>query len=1152
VIVFSREDIRRLVPTAAYKRGSSYWLEGQVKNLRSVAQPNGALLIHGEVQGSAPQPYVARVLISPGRGGQVTFEASCTCPVGYHCKHVAAVLLEALAGGYEQTPSPPTPATTPLVFTTLKNADWQNRGSPSSNSPSSAPKPNVESPLESWLRQLQDATALPNPDDYPPTLKQRLLYLLQLREPGQQARLQVELVSARLLKEGGYSMTHSFKGDGAGYIRPVDRSLLKWLGLLQNYRSGYSAPYDLQGTEAVTLLQQMLATGRCHWQHKGNPPLQLGPQRRATPQWQVAQDGTQRLLYQVEGGAEVVLPLVPPWYLDLSAALCGPLDTGLPAGLASTLLTAPSLAPAQASQVREFLGKHAPHLPQPQNLQKVRQEKRKPLYQIRLFNSALEPLFVHRWRYHHDTQIFPLLRLTFLYGEVAVVAGQEPGGTLNYYDPHTDTLVQVQRNKAAEQKALKRLQELGFVAFQAHPLFAHFQVPAVHHTDLLIGQDNPFAREAEQALLNFSLSAVPQLRSEGWSVEMDANYLYQTLEPHLIEDWYVEIDDSSGIDWFGLELGIQIEQERVNLLPLLVKLLHNLSNAGELTQLQTLPDDSLLTPRLEDGRILPLPVGRVRNILGVLVELLDFNALDDNGRLQLLHLRAAQLLELEGAMGAAQLRWLGGERLRELGLRLRDFNGIKSVPVPEGFQTTLRPYQQEGLNWLQFLREYRLGGILADDMGLGKTVQTLAHILIEKRSGRLNKPCLVVAPTSLMVNWRQESKRFAPELRVLTLHGPARKALFEQMANHDLVLTTYPLLARDREALLAHHYHLLVLDEAQNIKNPKAKVTQIVHQIQVDHRLCLTGTPMENHLGELWSLFHFLIPGLLGDAAHFRQLFRMPIEKDGDSARRSSLTRRIAPFLLRRTKEQVVTELPEKNEIVRSVELEGGQRDLYETIRLAMHSRVRKEIAEKGMARSQIVILDALLKLRQVCCDPRLLKLDSAQKVKQSAKLSLLMDLVPEMIEEGRRILLFSQFTSMLSLIELELKREHIDYVKLTGQTRNRGEVVNRFQAGEVPLFLISLKAGGTGLNLTAADTVIHYDPWWNPAVENQATDRAHRIGQEKRVFVYKLLTAGTVEEKIQELQMRKQQLADALFDEGQGSTQLLLSDLESLFEPLS
>ena len=410
----------------------------------------------------------------------------------------------------------------------------------------------------------------------------------------------------------------------------------------------------------------------------------------------------------------------------------------------------------------------------------------------------------------------------------------------------------------------------------------------------------------------------------------------------------------------------------------------------------------------------------------------------------------------------------------------------------------------------------------------------------------------MVLPTSLIFNWRNEAARFAPGLSILSLHGAERKARFSEISQHDVVLTTYPLLWRDAADLTRHQYHLLILDEAQTVKNARSQGAEVVRRIDARHRLCLTGTPLENHLGELWSQFDFLLPGFLGTNANFTRYWRVPIEKQGDEVRRELLARRVRPFVLRRRKEEVARELPEKTIIVRKVELNGAQRDLYEAVRVAMDAMVREEVVNKGFGRSQIVILDALLKLRQVCCDPRLVRTPLAQRVKERAKLDLLMTMLPEQVEEGRRILLFSQFTHMLALIEAELKRVGIDYVTLTGSTTDRETPVRRFQNCEVPVFLISLKAGGVGLNLTAADTVIHFDPWWNPAVENQATDRAHRIGQDKRVFVYKLIVAGSIEEKILALQERKAELADGILSDDRG-VQLKFGeeDIAALFAPL-
>jgi SNF2 family DNA or RNA helicase len=443
--------------------------------------------------------------------------------------------------------------------------------------------------------------------------------------------------------------------------------------------------------------------------------------------------------------------------------------------------------------------------------------------------------------------------------------------------------------------------------------------------------------------------------------------------------------------------------------------------------------------------------------------------------------------------------------------------------------------------------------VLADDMGLGKTIQTLAHILLEKEAGRLTHPALIIAPVSLLGNWQREAAKFTPSLRVLLLHGSGRHEAAQDMGQADIVLSPYSLLPRDKERWMGQKWSIVVLDEAQNIKNAHTDAAQVAYELQAGQRICLSGTPMENHLGELWSLFHFLMPGFLGSAKRFKELYRTPIEKYGDTELLAALSRRVTPFILRRTKKEVLKDLPDKIETLSMVSLEGKQADLYETIRLATEKAVRDALADKGLARSQIQVLDALLKLRQVCCDPRLVPTAAAKKVKQSAKLELLMELLPEMLAEGRKVLLFSQFTSMLELIEEELAQRKIQWVKLTGQSRKRDEIIDQFTSGQVPLFLISLKAGGVGLNLPQADTVIHYDPWWNPAVENQATDRAHRIGQTSQVFVYKLVASGTIEERMLALQERKAALAHGMLSGAQMRKQALFTedDVAQLLKPL-
>jgi len=432
-------------------------------------------------------------------------------------------------------------------------------------------------------------------------------------------------------------------------------------------------------------------------------------------------------------------------------------------------------------------------------------------------------------------------------------------------------------------------------------------------------------------------------------------------------------------------------------------------------------------------------------------------------------------------------------------------------------------------------------------------VQTLALLMARRARGQAG-PALLIMPTSLLHSWQTQAAQFAPDLRLTVLHGTGRDALRAAALQSDLVLTTYPLLARDRDWLAAQDWPLVILDEAQTLKNPASQMAKALRDIPAAGRLALTGTPLENSLQDLWTLIDWVNPGLLGDRKGFTKLFRTPIERHGDTAAQARLNRRLRPFLLRRTKQEVAAELPPKTEILERVDLPKAQQALYETVRSAMDERVREAIATRGLAASRITVLDALLKLRQVCCDPALAKTKAARSVQDSAKRARLRDLLAELVAEGRRVLVFSQFVEMLRLIEADLTEAGIAYLTLTGQTTNRAEVLEDFAQGSAPVFLLSLKAGGVGLTLTEADTVILYDPWWNPAVERQAMDRTHRIGQTKPVFVHRLVAAGTVEEKILDMQARKQALADALFDGADQTSDPLLTEatLQDLFAPLA
>ncbi len=618
-------------------------------------------------------------------------------------------------------------------------------------------------------------------------------------------------------------------------------------------------------------------------------------------------------------------------------------------------------------------------------------------------------------------------------------------------------------------------------------------------------------------------------------------------------DWYGEMGADGaedGIDWFGFECGIRLGRDKVNLLPCLIEYLRSQPSTFRLSDLRHLDPKTRIPIRIEQsGRYVAVPVSRLRAVLGILAELFDDDPLDDEGRLKLHGLRAAQIVSDSRREGENRLVDQAPDYLLQTTEAIEALKPKVEASVPEGFQASLRPYQEEGFRWLQFLREQGLGGILADDMGLGKTVQTLCHLFHEKKEGRADLPILIVAPKSVVPNWEKEIKKFAPSLTVLALQGPGRKRFYPVLRFSDVVVTSYPVLLRDADELRAQEFHYIVLDEAHTIKNAGSGVTQVAWRLRARHRLCLSGTPIENHLGELWSLFHFLMPGFLGSEDSFRRCYRVPIEKNRDEDRRQRLAKRVGPLMLRRTKDLVAKDLPPKTEIVRTIELTPKQIELYEGVRASLSRDLKEEINRRGIEASKILILDALLKLRQICCHPHLLSLASAQKVKNSAKLDLLMELLPDMVEEGRRILIFSQFAQMLALIEKALDKRKIRYQTLTGASKDRGGLCDTFQAGKVPVFLISLRAGGTGLNLTAADTVIHYDPWWNPALEAQATDRAYRIGQQNPVFVYKLISQGTIEEKILYLQQKKRALFQGILE---GAPQMLEFDESTLADLLA
>jgi superfamily II DNA or RNA helicase len=901
------------------------------------------------------------------------------------------------------------------------------------------------------------------------------------------------------------------------FVSEDDLGILRMLWAERTHETGLRA-FGLGPKYGNVLLQRMVQSGRLY-PADDFAPLQLGEVRPAGVVWQVDGNGRQAPI------------LKPTPAVDLDEGLIGTLEVvGNPAVI-DRLFSLPPLSDKEAALVAKALSELAPDLPIPLEDASAHLRQIDVMPVPILYLETLQTHGNRNWRDYaasYGGVPFDVALPVFRYADAQVRADEVREFTTL---PDGET-VRVLRKSAQEHTLMRLLADCGLQKIPSYALHTFGAPP-----------DGAYGLSSETDWWAFMHNTVPALRNAGWQIEFSNGFRHHVLE---VEAWEAELVESEN-GWFNLDMGIIVEGARLPLAPLLAALFKRDTRWLDPVVLEGISDLEMIELRTPANQSIRVPAGRLKPLAATLIDLFDGFAGGDTLRVS--RFDAPRLVDLNDM---SRWQFKGQGDVLALADQLRAAQGISHIDPPLGLGLELRPYQKEGLAWLQFLREQKLSGILADDMGLGKTAQTLAHLLLEKEAGRLDRPSLIVLPTSLIFNWKNEAARFAPGLSVLSLHGPERKSLFGGIAEHDVVLTTYPLLWRDADELCKHSYHLLILDEAQTVKNARSQGAEVVRKIEAKHRLCLTGTPLENHLGELWSQFDFLLPGFLGDSNSFTKYWRTPIEKLGDSRRRDLLARRIRPFILRRKKEEVARELPPKTIIVRTVELEGSQRDLYEAVRAAMDEKVREEIASKGFNRSQIVILDALLKLRQVCCDPRLVKVASAQKVKERAKLDLLMTMLPEQVEEGRRILLFSQFTSMLALIEAELKAAKLNYVILTGDTVDRETPVRRFQDCEVPIFLISLKAGGIGLNLTAADTVIHYDPWWNPAVENQATDRAHRLGQDKAVFVYKLIVAGSIEEKILALQERKAELAAGILSEDHGvDVKFGTDDIAALFAPL-
>ena len=1091
----SDRGLRRLLGARTFLRGLDY-------EKRKVVEEVGVneATATGRVKGSDPEPYEVTIRLG-GEG----ITSHCTCPAfqktGQHCKHVAALLITVRNQARAALPR--------------REPQQQSAQQPSTNNAANSaqnqPGDSKSSRRRDRRRRAQQQQHVVPPGFSPPPSPdasaratglgawlapegtprpQNLEFRVHVRQGG--------LTVTVLDTEARVPLLPSVALNWQALTPTADRAALRVLCRFESGNPRHPA-VDIRGEDAAELLpllkdRRVLLEPALMQLRFGNEALkarfdlEMVGADTIVAKCTFERPGDGRRFALTSGGW---FEGAPGWHIDINEGVARPIDHRVSPAALRRLLRSPTIAEPANELINLIV----------QGLPRVAGEIGAELPDLSQVADVIDLAPTFRLRAGGGiTEAQVYLKAAYRDLEVEVRAdGISPPIMVLPPVEGQKRATCIRTDIAGQQDAVQRLLDLGLLPDESGEVFI----------------------AAGQKAIQFWSDGVAQL-PEDWDLYVPEELVGTTVRANPVT---MNARVSSGVDWLAVKViyesdGVGVDRDE------LVRCLR----------------EGKKYVRLSDNTYAEIDPDKVQAMIDREIELLS--AAGKNGKVPLSQAgRIQELLEHATDVNVAP----GAKALFE---RLAGIDEIKAAKKPRTLKAVLRPYQEQGLSWLRFIHEIGSGGVLADDMGLGKTVQTIA-LLLSLKQEKKEQPlrALIVAPTSVVPNWIREIERFGPALTTALWHGAGRKDQMDELESANVIITSYALLRRDIDLLKKLDLDYAILDEAQNIKNPMSATAAAARDLGAKRRLALTGTPIENRLSEIWSIFDFVSPGLLGPLNKFEERYAKPIDQ-GDSKAAVRLRATIHPFILRRTKLEVAKDLPPKIEIDKVVDLPPDQRAIYVQVLREVRAQVLGEVERVGVAKSQLHILAGLTKLRQAACDPRLLGLPRQFSHDDSGKLAALRELVEEVDSGGHKVLIFSQFVSMLKLVKEALDEDKIRYEYLDGSTVDRSERIDNFQNDPtIPVFLISLKAGGSGLNLTAADTVIHFDPWWNPAVEDQASDRAHRIGQKKVVTVYRLVAAGTIEEKILQLKQKKKDLVSVVLTEDSGGAKKLTKDdIDDLF----